>query len=304
MEKGTLLLASSGKEFAKPTGIFANSSEVKKARKEAMGRLGLDFLDSVGGADDMDFEKELAADGDVDMEVDGEVTVKVEGPVKQDGEMPQVDDEVKPDVKLDDETPPDDAMNVDEDLKPIAQPVPMKVDIPMAGPSHSPTPAVPSPALSNGALPSDDLSGLSARERNRLKRKRKGGNSAFVGAAPPTQGPSSKYSATPAAQPNKFVTRALLHAYLLTWLAGSDSLLLTTAIHHRVERSARSHQSTLVIKSSSIRLREELSHLRRRSNPRRSKSGRDTGSGMALSRCSKSIFSAQTGKSDMVPLWL
>ena len=56
MEKGTLLLASSGKEFTKPTGILANSSEVKKARKEAMGRLGLDFLDSV--ADDMDLDKD------------------------------------------------------------------------------------------------------------------------------------------------------------------------------------------------------------------------------------------------------
>ena len=68
MEKGTLLLASSGKEFTKPTGILANSNEVKKARREAMGRLGLDFLESVGGADDMDLDKELAdEDGDVEM---------------------------------------------------------------------------------------------------------------------------------------------------------------------------------------------------------------------------------------------
>ena len=70
MERGTLLLASSGKEFTKPTGILASSSEVKKARKDAMSRLGLDFLDSVGGADDMDLDKELAADetdGDVEM---------------------------------------------------------------------------------------------------------------------------------------------------------------------------------------------------------------------------------------------
>ena len=54
MEKGTLLLASSGKEFVKPTGILASSSEVKKARKEAMNRLGLDFLDNFGDADDME----------------------------------------------------------------------------------------------------------------------------------------------------------------------------------------------------------------------------------------------------------
>lgn len=69
MERGTLLLASSGKEFTKPTRILASSMEVKKARKEAMGRLGLDFLESVGGADDIDIEKELIdEDGDVEME--------------------------------------------------------------------------------------------------------------------------------------------------------------------------------------------------------------------------------------------
>ena len=69
MQKGTLLLASSGKEFAKPTGILSNSTEVKKARKEAMGRLGLDFLDSVGD-DEMDLEKELAVDVEPDVDVD------------------------------------------------------------------------------------------------------------------------------------------------------------------------------------------------------------------------------------------
>ena len=46
MQKGTLLLASSGKEFQKPTGILSSSTEVKKAPREAMGRLGLDFLES------------------------------------------------------------------------------------------------------------------------------------------------------------------------------------------------------------------------------------------------------------------
>jgi len=64
ISQGNLLLASSGKEFIKPIGILATTAEVKKARKEAMGRLGLDFLDDV--ADDMELEKELAADMDID----------------------------------------------------------------------------------------------------------------------------------------------------------------------------------------------------------------------------------------------
>lgn len=65
--QGKLLLASSGKEFQRPSGILSSAAEVKKARKEAMGRLGLDFLDNV--ADEIDLDKELAdEDGDVEME--------------------------------------------------------------------------------------------------------------------------------------------------------------------------------------------------------------------------------------------
>lgn len=60
--QGKLLLASSGKEFTKPTGILSSAAEVKKARKEAMGRLGLEFLDG----DDMDLDKEFAAEVETD----------------------------------------------------------------------------------------------------------------------------------------------------------------------------------------------------------------------------------------------
>lgn len=166
MEKGTLLLASSGKEFTKPTRILASSMEVKKARREAMGRLGLDFLESVGGADDIDIEKELAdEDGDIEM---------------------------------------DNAVKIEENNKPISpidEDVKMKDSPPFAGPSKSPTPAAPSPAPPD-TTEEVDLSQLSARERNRLKRKRKGGNSAFV-AAPPPQSGNSKYSATAAGPSNK-----------------------------------------------------------------------------------------------------
>lgn len=171
VQKGTLLLASSGKEFIKPTGILSSSSEVKKARKEAMGRLGLDFLDSVGGADEMDIEKELVeAEADVDMELKREDSVAPKSPM-----------DVDPVKK---EAPPDRQM--------------------------SSTPAQdPSPTGSTGpSAAAGDLGGLSARERNRLKRKRKPGNSAFVAAPPPTAN-GAKYNTAPAG-PNKYVYNSFL----------------------------------------------------------------------------------------------
>jgi TATA-binding protein-associated factor len=169
MQKGTLLLASSGKEFAKPTGILSNSTEVKKARKEAMGRLGLDFLDTVGG-DEMDLEKELAVD------VEPEADVEMESCTKTDEEIFPIS--------------PMDVDSVKRDQSPSAHQI-------------SATPAAPSPTISSGPPVGNDLSALSARERNRLKRKRKPGNSAFVAAPPPSAGSGAKYSATPAGPPNK-----------------------------------------------------------------------------------------------------
>ena len=65
VSSGKLLLASSGKEFAKPSGILSSTAEVKRARKEAMGRLGLEFLDNV--ADEIDLERELAADMEIEI---------------------------------------------------------------------------------------------------------------------------------------------------------------------------------------------------------------------------------------------
>lgn len=167
MQKGTLLLASSGKEFAKPRDILSSSTEVKKARKEAMGRLGLDFLDTVAG-DEMDLEKELAADVEPDADV-----------------------EMENDTKTEETICPISPMDVDSVKRERSPPRQM-----------SNTPAAPSPTTSSG--PADDLAALSARERNRLKRKRKPGNSAFV-AAPPSASSGAKYSATPAGPSNKCV---------------------------------------------------------------------------------------------------
>lgn len=173
MQKGILLLASSGKEFTKPTGILANSAEVKRARKEAMGRLGLDFLDSVGGADDMDIDKELATEAEAD-----------------------TTSETDPHVKREDLASSVSPMEVNFNLRKERSP-PAR--------SHSSTPAVPSPVTQAiPAIETADLSGLSARERNRLKRKRKVGSSAFVAAPPPPpSGAGARYSATAAGPSNK-----------------------------------------------------------------------------------------------------
>jgi TATA-binding protein-associated factor len=153
--QGKLLLASSGKEFVKPA-VLSSPAEVKKARKEAMGRLGLEFLDDV--AEEMDLDKELGADlegnGDVDM------------------------DQVKSEV-------PPSPMDV----------CPPKKE-PESGPtSRSATPADPPPPSTPSEPEQQDLTSMSARERNRLKRKRKPGNNAFV-AAPPPQSAGAKYSAS------------------------------------------------------------------------------------------------------------
>ncbi|KAL4259712.1 TATA-binding protein-associated factor Mot1 [Pleurotus pulmonarius] len=157
--QGKLLLASSGKEFIKPTGILSSSAEVKKARKEAMGRLGLEFLDEAG--DEMELEKELADSAQQDADVEMENPPKIEEP------------------------------------EPAVSPMDIVVDtkIKEPSPSRSATP-VPSPSTATSTAPDADISALSARERNRLKRKRKPGNTAFV-AAPPPQSTGAKYNAAP-----------------------------------------------------------------------------------------------------------
>ena len=173
VQKGTLLLASSGKEFIKPNGILSSSNEVKKARKEATGRLGLDFLDSFGANDDMDLDKELAAVSEPDAQPPGEN----ENPMDSDPSP------VSADLSLD-----------------VGAKVKKRSPSPR---SKSTTPVAPSPSVPSGPQIDEDLTGLSARERNRLKRKRKQGNAAFVQAPPPTS--SSKFQATTSGAPNKWV---------------------------------------------------------------------------------------------------
>lgn len=174
ISQGNLLLASSGKEFIKPAGILATTAEVKKARKEAMGRLGLDFLDDV--ADDIELEKELAGD----MEVDNTESSNKDGATRGNSPM--------------------DLCSEVGGTKKASSP-----------PTRSLTPVDPSPTTPS--LPDIDLNALSARERNRLKRKRKQGTGAFV-AAPPTQTPGAKFSAASTGSSNKYELSA---PFIMDW---------------------------------------------------------------------------------------
>ncbi|KAJ7461011.1 SNF2 superfamily chromatin remodeling protein [Mycena galericulata] len=178
ISQGKLLLASSGKEFIKPAGILASAAEVKKARKAAMSRLGLDFLDE----DDLEIEKELAEEMDVDIE----------------GELDSAP--VPLTVKVEDEADPDTAPSFSPmDVEPKA-----KRETTSAPTTRSATPADPSPTTPNTPdTEAAGTAGLSARELNRLKRKRKPNNSAFV--APPPQSAGAKF--TPAAVGNSHKAR-------------------------------------------------------------------------------------------------
>lgn len=140
-----------------------------------MGRLGLDFLESVGAADEMDLDKELAADTELDHDVDMDQVSKTE------------DSLVSPTDSIPDVGDVNGAIHSKKESSPL--------------PKLS-TPKASSPAASTAPPAPDDLGGLSARERNRLKRKRKPGNFAFV-AAPPPQNSGAKYNPTPAGPSNK-----------------------------------------------------------------------------------------------------
>lgn len=193
----SLLLASSGKEYARAS--FRSPGEVAKARKEAMGRLGLDFLGIGDEADaEMDWDKELADAGDGDsLSVTDTKLESVDAEVRD----PDPDHETKP-VDLDRYSAPLPRPAVVtsfpryQDIKTEDSPVSPPNGRPMsAGSSVSFAPPPPSASSSvfdasvTRGIPisQDPPAELSARERNRLKRKRKAGTSAFVaGGAPPS----------------------------------------------------------------------------------------------------------------------
>jgi hypothetical protein len=245
-----LLVGSSGKEFIKPH-IFSNAAEVKKARKEAMGRLGLDFLDNFGDADDMDLDKELADDPNEAADMD------VDGAPKSDTDM--YEDKGSPLTPIDTTVT---AMGAKES-SPIDT-------------SKSGTPALCSPDDDDAPTPS---AGMSARELNRLKRKRKAGNNAFV-SAPPPQATSAKYHVTPAAG-NKCVSpiRSTFIGFLISCTLGRawSRQRISSPVPHRVRSLVRLMAAT---RSSWIHPRAARCPPSWRSRRRRCRCSRVSGSGM------------------------
>ncbi|KZO97896.1 SNF2 superfamily chromatin remodeling protein [Calocera viscosa TUFC12733] len=161
-----LLLASSGEEYGK--GLWLGTpADVERARKEALGRLGLGFLEAVDG----EWTEGLVQQEDVKMDTGSEERIDIE-----------TDDNL-----LKSESPTHD-MHVDIPVKrspstfasgtkfsPATSPGPASL-------SHSEVKSSPSPAPEVGGA------SLSARELNRLKRKRKPGNTGIVAASASKQG--------------------------------------------------------------------------------------------------------------------
>ncbi|GAA5886029.1 hypothetical protein JCM5296_007067 [Sporobolomyces johnsonii] len=164
LSEGTLLLSSSGKEYAKLSALSAD--ELAKAQKEALGKLGLGFG---GGADDIgvDMGAELAAGVDSGAPPQPASAALVE-PTRPALPPPRF----KPGTS--DPAPPNPAPTVQ----------------PTAAPSVASTSASQSPAAA-AAADEDPYAGLSARERNKLKRKRKAEGKAGV-APSPVPAPAAK----------------------------------------------------------------------------------------------------------------
>lgn len=172
LKTGTLLLASSGKEYE--VTHFNSSTDVARAQKEVMSRLGLGFMEGVGGDDmDLDLGKELAV-APQPMDVDPE--------------------DIKPQNNLLSPSPHDGG-----ETSSASSPAGTTIDL---GPPPAPkttrvkaeSSSAGTPEPVNAESPSGDGAGLSARERNRLKRKLKTGNSAFVAPSPTTSRPSNSHA--------------------------------------------------------------------------------------------------------------
>ncbi|EJD46099.1 SNF2 superfamily chromatin remodeling protein [Auricularia subglabra TFB-10046 SS5] len=177
LASNNLLLASSGKEYAK-SAVPASAAELQKARKEAMNRLGIDFL-AVGGDDvgEIDWNRELNGESGASSSRATPSEQKTDTDVKSESEETL--------VKMEVDTPsPSTPVNAASSSKTRAPPAP---------------PAPPSPKKEKEESPVAQDAGMSARERNRLKRKRKPGNSAFV-AAPPPPPQGARYNTAAASQ--------------------------------------------------------------------------------------------------------
>jgi len=154
--------------------------EIARSRKEAMSRLGLDFLND---DDNDDWGKELVEEAvDVAM-ADGEQRP-----------APPDDHEMQTEASVD----PAPARSDGESSRMSAEPAPTpstacllrRAPFPVSNDYVSPVPLQGPPDSDVIHMEDADAPGLSARERNRLKRKRKGTIGPFMHAppsAPPTK---------------------------------------------------------------------------------------------------------------------
>ncbi|EJU05341.1 hypothetical protein DACRYDRAFT_113489 [Dacryopinax primogenitus] len=160
-----LLLASSGEEYGK--GLWLGTpADVDRARKEALGRLGLGFLETVDG----EWTQGLVQQEDVKMEIPEEKIALDTHSTIAESESPVPESTIGPVVER--RTP----------QRPTSKPSPPP---PSSGHGLSLEPEIkssPSPA------PDVDRTILSARELNRLKRKRKPGNPGIVAPSASKQG--------------------------------------------------------------------------------------------------------------------
>jgi TATA-binding protein-associated factor len=178
LAEGSLLLSSSGNEYAKLSNLSAD--ELAKAQKDALGKLGLGF--GAGTEDDLgvDVGAELAAGAGVepDTNLASVSTLPPPRPV-----LPPPKSALPP-PKFKNEGS-DNSTGSIRTLSASATP-------PVAGTSALPTPVVPSSSIPPAPTEEvqDLFAGLSARERNKLKRKRKtdaksGGGGALNAPPPP-----------------------------------------------------------------------------------------------------------------------
>lgn len=207
LAEGALLLSSSGTEYGKLSNLSAE--ELAKAQQDALSKLGLGFGPAADSDIGVDVGAELAAgveDPDVKIKAEPEVSTSIASPLTQRLPLPP------PKFKNDSAGSLKTTMGSISPQQHIGSSTP--------GPSStsksvSPAPiAAPAKPASSSVEESDPYAGLSAREKNKLKRQRKneatGGST--VTAPPPAkkravEPPNDSGSSTPVAGPSASSTQ-------------------------------------------------------------------------------------------------
>jgi TATA-binding protein-associated factor len=170
--------------------ILSTPAELERARKEAKTRLGLDFLDADDDPDHGWTQELMEEATDVTIVEDGS-SIAVKSPdSKMDAASPGHST-----TRTDEVGSP---MSVDVTYAPIVRPNPPSSIEPR---QHAPVDPLESPTSGHA----EDMSALSARERNRLKRKRRQeetGSTAVISRAAPATAPPAKWALSPIIKPS------------------------------------------------------------------------------------------------------